>query len=165
MLNVEGKLGSKELFISLKVRTLSCLGNRKTELLVNSGKSLKVNKTLWEKYKIGRRKLHKKKMLCSSYKSRVSQEHIIRLSRAEVSITTACAPFLVTWVTPSWGSRCYHEKKKNTCTCDLARSPWGRSGGKFGSERIKFSTEVPKRKILSTTDHGALCWLGQSSRK
>lgn len=46
MLNVEGKLGSKELFISLKVRTLSCLGNRKTELLVNSGKSLKVNKTL-----------------------------------------------------------------------------------------------------------------------
>lgn len=46
MLNVEEKLGSKGLFISLKVRTLSCLGNRKTELLVNFGKSLKVNKTL-----------------------------------------------------------------------------------------------------------------------
>ena len=46
MLNVEGKLGSKGLFISLKVRKLSHLDNRKTELLVNSGKSLKVNKTL-----------------------------------------------------------------------------------------------------------------------
>lgn len=46
MFTVEEKLGTKGLFISLKVRKLSCLDNRKIELLVNSRKSLKVNKTL-----------------------------------------------------------------------------------------------------------------------
>ena len=46
MLSFEGKLGLKGLSLSLKVRMLSYLHNRKTELLGNSEKSLKVNKTL-----------------------------------------------------------------------------------------------------------------------
>lgn len=46
MFNVEEKLGTKGLFISLKVRKLSCLITEKIELLVNSGKRLKVNMTL-----------------------------------------------------------------------------------------------------------------------
>ena len=164
MFNVEEKLGTKGLFISLKLRKLSCLITEKIELLVTSGKRLKVNMTLWEKYKIERRKLHKKKMLCSCYNNRVSQECIIWLRRIEVSIKTVCAPFLVTLVTFAWGSRCYHEGKK-IWTSGLATSPWGRPEGKSGSERIKLSTEVPKRKVLSTTDLGALCWFGQSPCK
>lgn len=66
------------------------------------------------------------KILCScDHKNGVSQEHLIRLNRDEVSIKTVCASFLVTLVTPFWESRCYKEKrKKKTCTYDLARAPW-----------------------------------------
>lgn len=53
------------------------------------------------------------------------------------------------------------KKKKKTWTSGLASSPWGRPEGKSGRERIKLSTEVPKRKVLSTTDLGALCWFGR----
>ena len=86
-------------------------------------------------------------MLCSCYKNRVSQERIIRLRRIEVSIKTVCAPFLVTLVTLSWGSRCYHEKKKKYMDKRFSKLPPGEGlRGSLGVEELSLAQRYPRGK-------------------